>query len=64
MTESEFKQIGLEVFTEFFPKEKVVEIKQCLASLMNELIDQGLDLDEDYSEDPEDDDSDPEDMNL
>ncbi len=55
MTRSEFKQIGADVFAELLPKVKNADVQEFLSTLMAELEDQGLEIedDEDLDEDTE-----------
>lgn len=47
MTRSEFKQVGVDVFAELFPKTKAADVQEFLSTLIAELEDQGLEIDDD-----------------
>jgi hypothetical protein len=47
MTRSEFKQVGVDVFAELFPKIKSADVQEFLSTLIAELEDQGLEIDDD-----------------
>lgn len=51
MTRTEFKQIGIDVFMELLPKVKMVDMQEFLDTLMTELNDQGLEIEDDEDED-------------
>ena len=51
MTRTEFKQIGLDVFMELLPKVKMTDMQEVLDTLMTELNDQGLEIEDDEDED-------------
>ena len=51
MTRTEFKQIGLDVFMELLPKVKMTDMQEFLDTLMTELNDQGLEIEDDEDED-------------
>ena len=47
MTRSEFKQVGVDVFAELFPKTKAADVQEFLNTMIAELEDQGLEIDDD-----------------
>jgi len=51
MTRTEFKQIGIDVFMELLPKVKMTDMQEFLDTLMTELNDQGLEIEDDEDED-------------
>lgn len=47
MTRSEFKQVGVDVFAELFPKTKAADVQEFLNTFIAELEDQGLEIEDD-----------------
>jgi hypothetical protein len=53
MTRSEFRTIAADVFAELLPKVKASEERSFISTLMAELEDQGLELDNDEADEDE-----------
>lgn len=51
MTKTEFKSIAEEVFTELLPKVKSSDRNEAIEELLNELENQGLEVDDDEEDD-------------
>lgn len=51
MTKTEFKEIANEVFAELLPKVKGGDRREAISTLLSELEDSGLDIEDDEEED-------------